>query len=206
MSGGGPSGEIHWTTHGQTSPPDVLRDSPRHSACRSRRYRPHAPRVQASSDGVPCTPKQYAELLGQLAAQGKAKPDNCSLGGAVEELELRMARILGKEAIWMATGTIPNQIAVRTLAGTRHRVLVQAESHLYRDCGDCCQTLSGLNMVRLAPGKATFTLTEVEAGPPTPRRAAWWSRAEDVNDALAGVGECWRQCGAIAGLGFAGGR
>jgi threonine aldolase len=39
---------------------------------------------------------------------------------------------------------------------------VQAESHLYRDSGDCAQTLSGLNLIPLAEGKATFSLEEVE--------------------------------------------
>jgi threonine aldolase len=119
--------------------------------------------VYATGDGIPYTPADYAKLLGQLAGEGKAKPDNYSLGGSVEALEHRMAEVLGKEAaIWMATGTLANQIAVRQLAGTRRRVIVQAESHLYRDCGDCCQTLSGLNMVALAPGKATFTLEDIE--------------------------------------------
>jgi threonine aldolase len=74
-----------------------------------------------------------------------------------------MAALVGKEAaIWMPTGTLANHLAVRALAGTRRRVLVQAESHLYNDCGDCAQTLSGLNLVPLAPGKATFTLDNVE--------------------------------------------
>jgi threonine aldolase len=48
------------------------------------------------------------------------------------------------------------------LAGDKRRVLIQQESHLYNDCGDCAQTLSGLHMVPLAAGKATFTLGEVE--------------------------------------------
>ena len=43
------------------------------------------------------------------------------------------------------------------------RVLVQAEAHLFNDCGDCCQTLSGLHLVPLAPGQATFTLAQVAA-------------------------------------------
>jgi threonine aldolase len=53
-------------------------------------------------------------------------------------------------------------LAVRILAGERRRVLVQAESHLFRDCGDCSQTLSGLHLVPLAPGKATFTMKDVQ--------------------------------------------
>jgi threonine aldolase len=40
---------------------------------------------------------------------------------------------------------------------------VQAESHLYRDEGDCAQLLSGLNLVPLGPGRATLTLEEVTA-------------------------------------------
>ncbi len=119
--------------------------------------------VFAMGDGVPYTPSDYARLLLKLADEGKVKPDNYSLGGSVEELETRMASILGKEAaIWMPTGTLANQIAVRILAGSRRRAIVQAESHLYKDCGDCSQTLSGINMIPLAAGKATFTLEEVE--------------------------------------------
>lgn len=124
---------------------------------------PNAPQIAAIGDGIPYTPEEYAQLLGKLATQGKTTPDNYSLGGAVEELEIRMAKVLGKEAaIWMATGTLANQIGVRVLAGSHRRVLCQAESHLYKDCGDCCQTLSGINMVALAPGKATFSIEDVE--------------------------------------------
>src|SRR5215469_15570625 len=43
------------------------------------------------------------------------------------------------------------------------RVLVQRESHIYNDSGDCAQELSGLSLVPLAPERATFTLAEVEA-------------------------------------------
>ena len=77
------------------------------------------------------------------------------LGGVVEELEQRFAKLLGKEtAIFMPTGTLANHIALRTLAGNRRRVLVQSESHIYNDTGDCVETLSGLNMMPLAPGRA----------------------------------------------------
>ena len=122
------------------------------------------PRVYASSDGIPHTPDEYARLLALLTSGGKVERDSYSPGGLVEQLESRMAASLGKEtAVWLPTGTLANQLAVRLLAGARRRVLVQAESHLYRDCGDCCQTLSGLTLIPLAPGKATFTLDEAEA-------------------------------------------
>src|SRR5437764_2151979 len=63
----------------------------------------------------------------------------------------------------MPSGTLANHLALRLLAGTGRRVLVQHESHLYNDEGDCAQQLSGLNLVPLAPGRASFTLDETAA-------------------------------------------
>src|SRR5215831_15820362 len=120
-------------------------------------------RVDATGDGIHHTPAEYARLLARLTETGGVEPDSYSIGGAVAKLEARMAAVLGKEAaVWLPTGTLANQLAVRLLAGSRRRVLVQAESHLYNDCGDCAQTLSGLNLIPLTPGRATFTLQEVE--------------------------------------------
>lgn len=102
-------------------------------------------------------------LLAKLAAAGDSEPDNYSRGGIVEKLEARVATALGKEtAVWLPTGTLANHLAVRLLAGEKRRVLVQAESHLQNDCGDCAETLSGLHLIGLAPGKATFTVDEAE--------------------------------------------
>ena len=120
-------------------------------------------RVYAAGDGVPHTPEGYALLLAGLAKEDAVAPDDYSRGGVVEKLEARMAALLGKEAaVWLPTGTLANHLAVRMLAGNKRRVLVQAESHLFNDCGDCAQTLSGLHLIPLAPGRATFKLEEVE--------------------------------------------
>ncbi len=117
--------------------------------------------VVASGDGLSLSPAEYAALLQKLSSNVKA--DSYSIGGVVQELEAKVAAALGKEAaVWMPTGTLANHMAVRLLAGERRRVVVQAEAHLFHDCGDCCQTLSGLHLVPLAPGKATFTLDEVK--------------------------------------------
>jgi Threonine aldolase len=119
--------------------------------------------VYANTDGIPHTPRDYARLLAALTENDKVQRDDFSRGGVVQTLETRMAELLGKEtAVWMPTGTLANHLAVRLLAGSRRRVLVQAESHLFNDSGDCAQTLSGLHLIPLAPGRATFTLGEVE--------------------------------------------
>jgi threonine aldolase len=120
-------------------------------------------RVDFRSDGLGLDPLEYTTLLGRLAASRDLKADDYSIGGAVEELEQGFARLLGKErAIFLPTGTLANHMAVRKLAGPDRRVLIQAESHLYNDCGDCAETLSGLNLIPLAPDQATFELADIK--------------------------------------------
>lgn len=119
--------------------------------------------VRLSGDGLGLTPGQYSRLLVRLLDEKGLTPDSYSLGGIVEELEGQFARILGKErAIFMPTGTLANHLAVRAIAGGSSRVIVQEESHLYQDEGDCAQTLSNLTLMPLAPGRATFTVDEVQ--------------------------------------------
>ncbi|MEN8008695.1 MAG: beta-eliminating lyase-related protein, partial [Candidatus Krumholzibacteriota bacterium] len=119
-------------------------------------------KVHLFGDGLGLSPQEYAHLLDDLADDDGIAPDRYSRGGVVEELEQKFAQMLGKEAaVFMPTGTLANHLAVRLLCGERRKVIVPAESHIYNDAGDCAQTLSGLNLVPLAPGEATFTLAEV---------------------------------------------
>ena len=120
--------------------------------------------VSLIGDGLDLSPAAYAQLLQQLTANDKLAADNYSLGGCVEEMEKKMAVLLGKEAaIFMPTGTLANQLAIRNLAQSNRRVLVQEESHVYNDTGDACEVLSNLNLIPLGAGRAGFTLEEVEA-------------------------------------------
>jgi len=119
-------------------------------------------KVRFDSDGLGLSPGEYAALLRPAAGETEIIPDYYSLGGVVDELEKKFAGLLGKEAaVFMPTGTLANHIALRKLAGERRRVLVQAESHIYNDSGDCAQSISGLNLIPLAPGRATFTVDDV---------------------------------------------
>src|SRR6266567_1443427 len=119
--------------------------------------------VQFRSDGLGLSPAAYVRLLAEIAETRGIALDDYSLGGVVAELEARMAALLGKEAaIFLPTGTLANHLAVRLLAQRGRRILVQQESHLWNDEGDCAQHLSGLTLVPLASGRATFTLAEVE--------------------------------------------
>ncbi|MBL8230693.1 MAG: hypothetical protein JNL98_19530 [Bryobacterales bacterium] len=114
------------------------------------------PQVIAMGDGIPHSTRQYSQLLAKLEIEA----DNYSQNGVVGTLEKKFASLLGKEyAVFLPTGTLANHLAVRMLAGNRRRVLVQADSHLYNDCGDCAQTLSGLNLAPLS----AMTLEAVES-------------------------------------------
>jgi threonine aldolase len=120
--------------------------------------------VHFRSDGLGLSPAEYAGLLVRLAEERGIVADEFSRGGIVAELEQRMAAILDKEtAVFLPSGTLANHLALRLLANRGRRVLVQRESHVYNDTGDCAQQLSGLTLIPLAPEGATFSLAEVEA-------------------------------------------
>ena len=132
--------------------------------------------VRMVGDGLGLTPRQTAAVLGDLATGHRIAPDWYSVGGAVDHLERYFAQELGKErAIFMPTGTLANHLAVRALAAGRGRAIVQAESHIYNDAGDCVQRLSGIPLVPLGVGRPDFTLAEVQRvmdGTPSRRVAA----------------------------------
>ncbi len=104
--------------------------------------------VSFTGDGVALQPLQYAQLLQELLAKAGPVTDRYLEGGAVQQLQDRFAELLGKEAaIFLPTGTMANHLAVRLLAGDKRRVLVQQDSHLYRDESDCAELISGLNLI-----------------------------------------------------------
>jgi threonine aldolase len=121
-------------------------------------------RIHFRSDGLALSPAEYARLLARLAENGGIAADEFSRDGAVARLEERVAAMLGKEAaVFLPSGTLANHLALRLLAQRGRRVLVQQESHIYNDAGDCAQELSGLTLIPLAPGRATFDLAEAAA-------------------------------------------
>jgi threonine aldolase len=119
--------------------------------------------VKLRGDGQSLTPLEYVHVLSQILSERGIEADYYSNGGVVEELERRMAQILGKErAVFLATGTLANHLALRIQAGSRTRVLVQEESHIFSDSGDGAQVLSNLNLIPIVTSDGTFTVGDVE--------------------------------------------
>ncbi|WP_082538823.1 beta-eliminating lyase-related protein [Lysobacter sp. Root494] len=120
-------------------------------------------RVNFGTDGLGLNAREYATLLHEAVTARPFPADFYSNGGVIEEIEKAFAECLGKQAaMFVPTGTLANHIAIRKLAGNDRRVLVQAESHLYNDSGDCAEVLSGLNLIPLAAGGRMPMLDEVK--------------------------------------------
>ena len=104
--------------------------------------------VYMSGDGIPLSTRAFTALLDTLTRQTDIEEDNYLLGGDIARFEQEWATLLGKEtAVFMPSGTLANQLALRVLAGSRRRVIVPEMSHVYNDTGDACQTLSGLTLL-----------------------------------------------------------
>jgi threonine aldolase len=126
--------------------------------------------VVLRGDNVPRYNRDTVARLDKLLAARPSPPgsghevasDSYLQHGAVEELEQYFAKFLGKEdAAFMPTGTMANHVAIRLHCGEHRHALVQRESHVYRDEADTVTTLSGINLVPLAEGKASPTMDEV---------------------------------------------
>jgi len=138
--------------------------------------------VRMSGDGIGLTPRAYAQLFDRLCQQVEVLEDSYLLGGTVESFERDWARLLGKEtAVFMPSGTLANHLALRALAGPKRRVIVPEVSHVYNDTGDACQTLSGLTLMPLGAGAATFTVADIDA---TLTRTAGGRVAADIGAIL----------------------
>lgn len=119
--------------------------------------------VVLRGDGEPKTARGLLTQLADWESTAGIVLDNFSLGGTVEQLECRFAAMLGKEAaMFMPTGTLANHLAIRRLCSGKPRAVVQEQSHLYNDTGDCVPQLSGINLVPLARDRPFFTLDELQ--------------------------------------------
>ncbi|HEX4651972.1 MAG TPA: beta-eliminating lyase-related protein [Granulicella sp.] len=146
----------------------LLQTSPMLLAQAPTRPAPAAPitdrTVALVGDAVPITPQGRTQQLAHLLEKSPNPTDVYLANGAVQQLEAAMAAAIGKEdAAFLPTGTLANNLGIRLLAGENRHVLVQEQSHLYRDESDSAQTLSGLNLVPLGYNKPAPTYDEIAA-------------------------------------------
>ena len=118
--------------------------------------------VSFGGDGEPKSPRTMLQTLIEFEEEFGFEADSYSLGGNVQQVEEKFAEMLGKEAaVFMPTGTLANHLAVRMLCGDKPRAIVQEQSHLYQDSGDCVSRLSNINLLPLAKDRPHFTVEEL---------------------------------------------
>ena len=122
------------------------------------------PTIHFVTDGILLSPIQYSRLLLKLTSQKTFQPDSEGEGGVIKELESKFAVELGTEdSIYMPTGTMANQLALRVLAEGKSKGFVQETSHVLNNEGDAAQEIHHKRLMPLAAGKATFSLDDLLA-------------------------------------------
>ena len=114
-------------------------------------------------DGPMYSPTEFIAKLNQINQAKPIERDFYGKGGCVDELTKQFATITGKEAaIYLASGTLANQLAISVLSGENTKVFVQETSHVYRDEADAAQSVFNKRLMPLAPNKAYFTLSDLQ--------------------------------------------
>ncbi|WP_129780937.1 threonine aldolase family protein [Peristeroidobacter soli] len=135
---------------------------------------PTSKTVSFRNDLVPKSGAQAMAELTQLVAAATRPEDQYLQGGAVAELEARVATLFGKDAAaFFPTGSMANTIALRVHCPAHERVLVQHDSHLYLDEGDAAAMLGGLNLMPLAAGRAVASVDDFSAAIETSLRGPY---------------------------------
>ena len=114
-------------------------------------------------DGPMFSPQDYLAKLNEIDKGDPIEIDYYYKGGVTKALEEEFARITGKEkAIYLPTGTMANQLAIKLLNGNNTKVIVPDNSHVFRDEADAAQSVHNLRLIPLGKDKAYFKLDELE--------------------------------------------
>ena len=116
-------------------------------------------------DGLAFSPKQYLDKLNDIQKEKPIGPDFYGNGGVTKLLEEKFASLTGKEkAIYLPSGTMANQIAIKLLNGNNTKVMVPENSHVFRDEADAAQGVHNKRLIPLGKGKAHFDLNDLKEG------------------------------------------
>ncbi|MFA0960606.1 low specificity L-threonine aldolase [Roseivirga sp. BDSF3-8] len=109
------------------------------------------------------SPADYIKKLEAINKENSIQPDIYGNGGVTQRLEEEFAAITGKEkAIYLPTGTMANQVALKLLSGDHTKVFVPENSHTYRDEADAAQTVHSKRLIPVGKGKPYFTAEDLQ--------------------------------------------
>lgn len=115
-------------------------------------------------DGLAFSPQEYLEKLNEINKRKPIEPDFYGDGGATKLIEEEFAKITGKEkAIYLPTGTMANQLAIKLLNESNTKVIVPENSHIYRDEADAAQSVHNKRLIPVGKGKSYFDITDLKS-------------------------------------------
>lgn len=121
------------------------------------------PLINFISDGLFFSPEAYLEKLQEIHKTQEIQPDFYGNGGATRQLEETFAKATGKEkAIFMPSGTMANQLAIKILNGQNTKAIVPENSHIFRDEADAAQAVHGKRLIPVGKDKAYFGKEELQ--------------------------------------------
>lgn len=119
--------------------------------------------VNFVTDDLFLSPQQYIEKLTEINQAKEIEPDFYGGGGATKALEEEFAKITGKEkAIYLPTGTMANQLAIKLLNENNTKVIVPENSHVFRDEADAAQSVHNKRLIPLGKDKPYFEPKDLE--------------------------------------------
>lgn len=115
-------------------------------------------------DGLAFSPQQYLEKLSRIDQERAIEPDFYGNGGATKLLEDEFVKLTGKEkAIYLPSGTMANQLAIKLLNGENTKVIVPENSHLFRDEADAAQSVHHKRLIPIGRNQSYFDLNELKS-------------------------------------------
>lgn len=114
-------------------------------------------------DGLAFSPDEYLDKLIEITKQSTIEPDFYGQEGSIRLLEENFAKITGKEkAVYLPTGTMANQVAIKLLNGMNTKVIVPENSHIFRDEADAAQSVHSKRLVPIGKGEPYFSLNDLK--------------------------------------------
>ena len=114
-------------------------------------------------DGLAFSPQEYLEKLHEINKIKAIEPDFYGNGGETNLLEEEFAKITGKEkAIYLPTGTMANQLAIKLLNGNHTKVIVPENSHIFRDEADAAQSVHNKRLVPVGLNQSYFGVNDLK--------------------------------------------
>jgi len=119
--------------------------------------------VNFTSDGLLYNPEEYLEALLGFNKESEIKQDYYASGGSTAELEKAFAALTGKEkAVFLPTGTMANELAIKLLSAEKAKIVVPENSHIYRDEADAAYLVHNKRLLPAGKGLPYYDMEELD--------------------------------------------